>query len=131
MVSITLLVSWKLLDSKAVLVQGPHLIRSAKIVGSVIRLKGDSAQANPIEVFASKKVQTIFWNDKELKTSKTSYGSLQASLPQPPIIKLPSLGPWKYNDSLPEKAQNYKDTGAAWICKLSYHNIRVMTRPYR
>lgn len=104
---------------KAVLVQGPHLVRSAEVDGSAIRLKGDSAQASPIEVFASKQVQVIFWNDKELKTSKTSYGSLQASLPQPPTIELPSLGPWRYNESLPEKAPGYKDTSAAWICKLS------------
>jgi beta-galactosidase len=90
-------------------------------VGSTIRLAGDSAQASPIEVFAPKQVRVIFWNDKELKSSRTSYGSLQASLPQPPSIKLPSLGPWKYNDSLPEKAQDYQDNSAAWICKLSQY----------
>lgn len=118
MVSITISVCRTLLNSKAVLVQGPHLVRGAEIDGSTIRLKGDSAQASPIEVFASKQVQVIFWNGKELETSKTSYGSIQASLPQPPTIKLPSLGPWKYKGSLPEKAQDYKDTSAAWICKL-------------
>ena len=101
----------------SVFVQGPYLVRSAQIVGSTALLTGDIVNSTTIEVFAPKIVQSVNWNGKLLKTSKTSYGSLQASISNPKSIQLPALHNWKFKDSLPEKLPDYDDSGIAWVGK--------------
>ena len=101
----------------SVFVQGPYLVRSAQIVGSTALLTGDIVNSTTIEVLAPKIVKSVNWNGKLLKTSKTSYGSLQASISNPKSIQLPALHNWKFNDSLPEKLPDYDDSGIAWVGK--------------
>lgn len=105
-------------EMETVLVQGPYLVRTAAISGSTISLTGDSTNASTtLEVFAPKNVNTVTWNGKTLKTSKTAYGSLQGSRSGPSSVKLPPLNGWKWNNSLPERFPDYDDSGAAWIGK--------------
>lgn len=98
-----------------VLVEGPYLVRSASVSGSTLAIRGDSTDKTDVEVFAPKGVKAITWNGKQVKSSKTSYGSLKATLAAPPAIKLPSFGSWRSNDSLPERLESYDDSGAAWV----------------
>ena len=101
--------------------QGPYLVRGASLSpdGQKIELIGDSLNTTVIEVFAPKLVSTISWNGESLKTAKTSYGSLTARLAGPNVeaLSLPKLGPWKVQESLPERLLSYDDSGPAWIGK--------------
>ncbi|GAB1217937.1 hypothetical protein ATERTT37_007180 [Aspergillus terreus] len=104
-------------ETDLVLVQGPYLVRSASLSGSTLALRGDSVNETALEIFASKKVHTVTWNGKRIKTSRSSYGSLTASLAAPPAVTLPALSPtqWKSQDSLPERLPSYDDSGPAWV----------------
>jgi beta-galactosidase len=102
-----------------VLVHGPYLVRSASVSKSTLALRGDSVEKTTLEIFAPHSVREITWNGKEVKTSRTSYGSLKATLAAPPTIKLPALTSWRSNDSLPERLPSYDDSGPAWIGKLN------------
>ncbi|PWY89958.1 putative beta-galactosidase B [Aspergillus heteromorphus CBS 117.55] len=102
-------------ETEAVLVQGPYLVRSASVESSTLELKGDSVNETALEIFAPKTVNSVTWNGKQVKTSKTSYGSLKASIAAPASIKLPALTSWRSNDSLPERLSTYDDSGPAWV----------------
>lgn len=100
-----------------VLVQGPYLVRGAKLSGSKLAITGDIVNATTLEVFAPKKVSSVTWNGKTVHTTRTKYGSLQGSIAAPKAIKLPTLGSWRSKDSLPERFASYDDSGAAWVGK--------------
>ncbi|KAL2853348.1 glycoside hydrolase superfamily [Aspergillus pseudoustus] len=102
-------------ETESVLVSGPYLVRSSRISGSTLALRGDSNGETTLEVFAPKKVNKITWNGRKIKVSKTRYGSLKANLGKQPSIKLPALDGWKVSDSLPERLADYDDSGAAWV----------------
>ncbi|ORY13614.1 glycoside hydrolase superfamily [Clohesyomyces aquaticus] len=103
-------------DQSIVLVQGPYLVRGVECDGKVLAITGDAANLTAIEVFASKRVKTLSWNGMELRTTRTSYGSLTAQIPAiKDTIKLPKLDSWKVADSLPERLSNYSDKGKAWV----------------
>ncbi|KAL4931622.1 glycoside hydrolase family 35 protein [Aspergillus undulatus] len=86
-------------------VQGPHLVRAARLEGEVTSLRGDSNETTTIEVLTARQAATIEWNGKRLKTEKTSWGSLTAEIDEPE----------KFQDSLAERLTNYPDTGPAWV----------------
>jgi hypothetical protein len=69
-----------------------------------------------IEVFTCASEETLSWNGRKLETSRTSYGSLKATVAASNIsIPLPSLEKWKVHDTLPERLAAYNDSGAAWV----------------
>lgn len=105
-------------NDQTVLVSGPYLVRSAKISGSTLALRGDSKGETTLEIFAPQKVKKVTWNGKHVKSSRTRYGSLKAELAKPPSIELPTLSEWRVSDSLPEKLPNYDDSSAAWVGEL-------------
>lgn len=95
-----------------IFVIGPYLVRTASKKGDTVFVTGDSANSTVIEVHAGDShISTISWNGKRLKTSKTAYGSLTASIagPETREISLPVLTKWKVADSLPEKSPSYND----------------------
>jgi hypothetical protein len=97
-------------------VQGPYLVRDVTSDGSTLKLTGDESNSTAIEVFASKRYQSVMWNGKKVKVWKTGYGSLKGSIGvSKTTIKLPSLATWKVRDSLPEKLPSYNDSGPAWV----------------
>lgn len=103
-------------DTIIVLVQGPYLVRGVTSDGSALALTGDESNATAFEVFASKHYQSVTWNGKKVRVSKTPYGSLKGSVGfSQSTIKLPSLASWKVRDSLPEKLASYDDSGPAWV----------------
>ncbi|KAF2829791.1 hypothetical protein CC86DRAFT_317015 [Ophiobolus disseminans] len=101
---------------QSVLVQGPYLVRSVSHADGCVELKGDILNTTAIEVFTSTSIDTLSWNGQKLQTSRTTYGSLKATVAAfNGTIKLPSLNEWKVQDTLPEKLPSYDDSGAAWV----------------
>ena len=101
----------------AVLVQGPYLVRNAKLSGSKLAITGDVVNATTLDIFAPKGVKSVTWNGKKVDTHSTEYGSLKGSLDSPKSIQLPALTLWKSEDSLPERFTDYDDSGVAWVGK--------------
>lgn len=104
-----------MMPSLAVLVQGPYLVRTAAVSGWTVVLTGDAANETTVEVFAPLRANEVVWNGRRLETRRTPYGSLEAWIPAPQTIALPSLNEWKVNESLPEKSPDYDDSGPAWV----------------
>jgi beta-galactosidase len=103
-------------EGESVLVSGPYLVRTARLSGSTLTLRGDS-KGGTLEIFAPRQTKKVTWNGKAVEVTRTSYGSLKAILPKPPSVELPTLKGWKYSDSLPERFPTYDDSGAAWVGK--------------
>ncbi|KAL4809325.1 glycoside hydrolase superfamily [Aspergillus unguis] len=102
-------------EGESVLVSGPYLVRSSKLSGSTLALRGDSQGETTLEVFAPNNVKKVTWNGKKVKVSRTKYGSLKANLAEPRSVELPALDGWKVSDSLPERFSDYDDSGKAWV----------------
>ncbi|KAL4735663.1 glycoside hydrolase superfamily [Aspergillus similis] len=102
-------------EGESVLVSGPYLVRTSRLSGSTLTLRGDSKGKTTLEIFAPHQVKKVTWNGKAVEVTRTSYGSLKAILPKPPSVELPTLNGWKYRDSLPERFPTYDDSGAAWV----------------
>ncbi|KAL5338637.1 galactose-binding domain-like protein [Aspergillus crustosus] len=88
---------------------------SAQLEQGVISLRGDSNETTAVEVFTTKRVRTIEWNGKRLKTEKSSWGSLKARINGPTKFKVPRLRNWRVQDSLLERLPDYSDEGPAWV----------------
>lgn len=98
-----------------IFVFGPYLVRSATLHGDTVNIVGDNANSTTIEVYAGKKANTISWNGDKIKTEKTAYGSLTASIPgsEDRQISLPALTDFRAADSVPEVSPSYNDEN--WI----------------
>lgn len=122
------------LTTAAVLVQGPYLVRSASITSNkTLELTGDiDKSTEPITIFAPI-VSSVTWNGKELVVKKDG-NMLSATLDGPAEFTLPSLGPWRWQDSLPEIQANYTASSNTWISKsqnhvLTHHLKQRLTLP--
>jgi hypothetical protein len=101
---------------QSVLVQGPYLVRSVALEGSVLALKGDIMNSTTVEVFAYGSAQTLSWNGKKLQTLRTPHGTLKAHVTAfNGTVSLPPMDNWKVNEGLPEKLSSYDDSSAAWV----------------
>ncbi|MFC1404100.1 MULTISPECIES: beta-galactosidase [Streptacidiphilus] len=101
-------------SSGPVLVYGSDLLRTAT-AGTEGRgqldLTGDSASAQPVEVFADPAVTgTITWNGKRLQTRATSSGSELSTLPGAAAVTLPTLTDWKHTQESPESQPGFDDS---------------------
>jgi beta-galactosidase GanA len=98
----------------AVLERGPALVRSATLSGSRLELKGDTATASELEIWAPSRVKTITWNDTEIPVERTRLQSLLAtqSLDGASKIELPDLGrsTWKVHRGSPEAERSFDDS---------------------
>lgn len=99
-----------------VFVQGPYLVRNARIDGHRLALYGDLDGSTHITVFASSEIQKLSWNDKSMATKRSASGALTGFLKSSAKnITLPALSGWKVMNGLPEKRIDYDDSGAAWV----------------
>lgn len=100
-----------------VLIAGPYLVRNATLSGQTLSVNGDLNMTTTIQVFGPGSINHVQWNGQDLKLSKTTWGSLSATLPGPKraAVSLPSLKDltWKYIDSLPEIQDGYDDS--KWV----------------
>ncbi|KAK0727558.1 glycoside hydrolase superfamily [Lasiosphaeria miniovina] len=118
--------------NQTALVIGPYLVRSASLESDTIRIFGDSNGTTPIEVFTTAATSKIQWNGKDLATTRTGHGTLQATIPPPAAFALPKLGPWKSQDGLPERRPDYSDSSLAWVHAnhTTTHSATKGTTPY-
>ncbi|KAH9209065.1 putative beta-galactosidase [Leptodontidium sp. 2 PMI_412] len=103
-------------ENSTVIVQGPYLVRSASVSQKTLTLQGDWSSSNSLEIFAPSTISHVTFNGKNIKVSRTNYGSLLGAL-APSIhsvesIKegLPALTSWKVADGFPEKQAEYDDS---------------------
>ncbi|KXN92303.1 putative beta-galactosidase A [Leucoagaricus sp. SymC.cos] len=100
-----------------VLVVGPYLVRDAILQGQTLSITGDLNRTTIFQVFGPNSINRIQWNGQDVEVSKTTWGSLSATLPGPrgTNVSLPSLKDltWKYADSLPEIKDGYDDS--KWV----------------
>lgn len=103
---------------KTIFVSGPYLVRDVGLNHNAreVLVSGDLDGSTTIEVFAPISVNSISWNGKSLPTLRTSSGTLVASIngPDAGTVVIPPLVSWKAKDSLPERMQDYDDSGPAW-----------------
>ncbi|CAG9945472.1 unnamed protein product [Clonostachys rosea f. rosea IK726] len=104
-------------ENATVFVQGPYLVRSAEYdSGSkTLHLTGDEEDAQSATIFAPEAVETITWNGEDVTIESKSKGTYTVSIRGPAEFQLPTLGPWKSVDSLPEIRSKYDATGEAWV----------------
>ncbi|KAG4032424.1 hypothetical protein MFRU_007g03270 [Monilinia fructicola] len=98
----------------SVIVNGGYLLRTARIEGKELKLTGDINATTNFEVISTpSEVNSLFLNGKQLNTTKSKNGNIQARVPfSPPSITLPNFTAqsWKYIDSLPEIQPSYDDS---------------------
>lgn len=101
---------------QTILVQGPHLVRTASIEADTLILAGDTSSDTTLEVFAPASVKSITWNGEPLPITSTPHGSLTAALSGPAPVTLPPLSnqTWTSASSLPELAPNYTLSPLVW-----------------
>ncbi|KAF5012277.1 hypothetical protein FDECE_1658 [Fusarium decemcellulare] len=98
-----------------VLVQGPYLVRSAHIEKNELDIRGDLDKATQLTIFAPKSIKSIIWNGEKIKIDSRKGNLYTAKLKGPSKFELPSLGPWKYTDGLPEIGAKYKASESTWV----------------
>ena len=92
-----------------VLVYGSDLLRTASAQSGRLDLTGDSASAQPVEVFA-KGTSPITWNGAPLQTQQGVGGSAAGTLPAPAPVTLPALTSWKHSAESPEAQAGFDDS---------------------
>lgn len=123
MPSIPLFLSLNVAEMRPVLVQGPYLVRSAAITSNgTLALTGDvDNSTQPITILAPS-VASVTWNGEPITITSKDGNLLTAVLVGPTDFNLPSLGPWKWHDSLPETQANYTTSSTTWIGKFGVNS---------
>ncbi|KAG7094115.1 hypothetical protein E1B28_007729 [Marasmius oreades] len=96
--------------NESVLVSGPYLVRTAAIAGNSLQLIGDLNGTTTVEFIAPASVSQLVWNGLPVATTKTSRGSLQATISSNGTFVLPKLNNWRVTDSLPEIDPAFEDS---------------------
>lgn len=108
-----------LLIISTVLVQGPYLVRSASVSNNTLEITGDiETTTSHITIFAPS-VSSVKWNGEDVLITAQDGNFIIAAIDGSVDFTLPSLGPWKWHDSLPEIQLNYTSSSKAWISKYS------------
>jgi beta-galactosidase GanA len=92
-----------------ILVRGPYLVRTSATHGRRLALTGDTARAGELEVFST--ATDVSWNDRPVRTTRTTSGSRVGSLPGPSPVQVPQLTGWKRMAESPEAAAGFDDSG--------------------
>jgi beta-galactosidase GanA len=93
---------WRL-DTRTgpVLIRGPYLVRSADEQGGILRLRGDTDRASPLEVFARPTVRQVLWNNQLVQRGR---------VPGPKPVAFPVLTGWRYLRDVPEADPTFDDS---------------------
>jgi hypothetical protein len=109
---------WQFGTNSTILVGGPHLVRSARLNREQLELRGDLKESARLTIIGISGVRRITWNGSPITEDLHTLASGVFSVPLEMRRDLvgfepPSLGPWKYHDSLPEIGMEYDD--GDWI----------------
>ncbi|WP_432066183.1 beta-galactosidase [Streptomyces sp. C10-9-1] len=105
-----------------VLVYGSDLLRSAAVRSGRLELTGDSAAAQPVEIFADES-SAITWNGSPLTTRQGPGGSAAGTLPGPARVALPDLGGWRQASGSPEARAEFDDSTWQVADRTTSHSI--------
>ena len=123
---------WQFGTNTSVLVGGPYLVRNASISGSKLALHGDLQMGVRLIVIAPENIRSITWNgdpvaaDAALTKHNTFVGRVELKNPASSIVA-PTLGNWKFADSLPEIQANFSD--ASWTIA-NHITTNIPYKPY-
>ncbi|KAF4590783.1 hypothetical protein EYR40_009380 [Pleurotus pulmonarius] len=125
---------WQIGTDVAILVGGPHLVRTASISGSRLDLKGDLSNSVTLSVIAPRNIRSITWNGERVDadvqaSSQLSFrGGFVSSLKGSTAgIKIPQLKGWKFSDSLPEIRSGFSDQ--KWVVA-NHMSTNIPYQPY-
>jgi beta-galactosidase GanA len=93
-----------------VLTRGPYLVRSARLRGSTLALRGDTAGPTSAQAFVPAGITTVTWNGLPVAARRQADGSLRFSLGGPHSVRLPALTHWKFAFESPERQPGFDDS---------------------
>lgn len=82
-----------------------------------LELTGDLDNSTEAITILAPSVSTVTWNGKAIPVTTRDGNLVVAAVDGPGSVVLPSLGPWKWQDSLPEIQSNYSASSPAWTGK--------------
>lgn len=126
---------WQVGTNASILVGGPYLVRGASINGSELRLRGDLKDDVRLTVIAPGSIRSITWNgisvapDVSAGPEITFCGRFTGQLrtKQQVTIPVPTLGSWKFADSLPEINKDFSDKN--WTVA-NHTSTNIPFKPY-
>ncbi|KAI9170926.1 putative beta-galactosidase B [Paramyrothecium foliicola] len=103
--------------NNTVFVQGPYLVRSASYdkAKHALHLTGDEEESTTVTVFGPRGLCSIWWNGERVPITSKNGGMYVIEVEGPAEFKLPTLGPWKSTDGLPEIRDDYSPDSPAWV----------------
>jgi Beta-galactosidase, domain 3/Beta-galactosidase, domain 2 len=109
---------WQFGTNITILIGGPHLVRSAHLNQEQLELRGDLKESTRLTIIGISGIRRITWNGWPITDDLYTLASGVFSVPLEMRRDLvgfepPTLGPWKYHDSLPEREREYDD--GDWI----------------
>ena len=109
---------WQFGTNSTILIGGPHLVRSAHLNQEHLELRGDLKESARLTIIGISGVRRITWNGSPITGDLNTLASGVFSVPLEMRKDLvgfepPTLGLWKYHDSLPEIGSEYDD--GEWI----------------
>lgn len=123
---------WQFGTNNSILVGGPFLVRNASISGSELALRGDLQTGVRLIVIGPENIRSITWNgdpvaaDATLTTRGSFVGRVQLKN-SPLSVVAPTLGGWKFADSLPEIQANFSDD--SWTTA-NHTTTNIPDKPY-
>ena len=123
-------------SNESVLVGGPYLVRSARISGSTLALRGDLERDVRLIVIGPSTIRSMTWNDETVfldwaaQSALTAQGGLIGDVYMRRVstgISVPPLGNWRYADSLPEITRDFSD--ATWTVA-DYYTTNIPYPPH-
>jgi len=108
---------WQIGSNSSVLVGGPYLVRGASMNGSELELRGDLKDDVRLTVIAPSNVRSITWNGIPVAPDVSASPDIsflrgfngQLRTKQQVTMPIPTLGNWKFADSLPEINGDFSD----------------------
>ena len=97
----------------AVLVRGPHLLRTAALERGRLALTGDTVGPASAEIWGPAGIRSTTWNGKPLAVARTAAGSWRSRtlLPGALAVQLPALTEWRMMDGSAEVRPDFDDSG--------------------
>ncbi|PIL34819.1 hypothetical protein GSI_02606 [Ganoderma sinense ZZ0214-1] len=107
---------WQFGTNATVLVGGPYLVRNATVSGGTLALRGDLNASVPLTIVAPPEVRAVTWNGERVEVEGDGRGVLRGKLTLSEVVRgveVPTLGGWRYADSLPEVKAGFDDSD--WV----------------
>ncbi|KAI8137250.1 glycoside hydrolase superfamily [Fennellomyces sp. T-0311] len=109
-----------------VLIQGPYLVRGAKVVESTVEFIGDIDKTTDIQIVVPENITSFSWNGKKLDAKQGEHGIWTAAIefiePDVQFTDLTQVT-WKYSPASPESMPDFDDSDWVTCDRLSTNSI--------